>query len=93
MGQHDALKRGWGNAGIIALILLILGAGFCCLDQGVMHYHGIPLDLCSIAIVVAPSLSVAALVRLGLIPTVGRPLFATIPLAVPKPPPRPIRFS
>ena len=94
MRQRDAFKRWWGGAAIGALTLLILAAGFCCLDQDGMDHHGVPMDLCSMAILISVgSLAVGALLLLGLTPTLGRPLLATIHLAVPKPPPRRIRFS
>ena len=94
MRQRDAFKRWWGGAAIGVLTLLILAAGLCCLEQEVMDHHGVPVDLCSMAILISvASLTVGALLLLGLTPTLGRPLLATIHLAVPKPPPRHIRLS
>ena len=93
MGHRDAL-RGWSGGAVIGVLaLLILAAGLCCLEQDGMGHHGVTVDLCSMAIQISVVGAIGALVLVGLTPTPGRPLFATVPLAVPKPPPRSARFS
>ena len=89
MSQCRALKRWWNGAAMGVLALLFLAAGFWCLDADAMDHHGKQVELCCMAIAVpVDSASVGTLVLLGLAPTLGRPLFATIHVAVPKPPPR-----
>jgi hypothetical protein len=85
---------GWRGAAIGALALLVLGAGFCCLDQDDMDQHRASMDLCSMAVLIlVVNVSVGTLLLLGLAPTLSAPGFATILLAVPKPPPRRFRCS
>ena len=94
MGHRDALRQWWGVAAIAAIALLILATSFCCLDRDGMDHHAVPMGLCSVAVVISVAgLAGMMLLLLGLSPTPGREAFATIPLAVPKPPPRPIRLS
>lgn len=94
MNQRQALERWWGAAALGVIVLLFLAVGFCCLEQDGIHHHGVPMDLCSMAILIlVVSVSVEAPVLFGLAPTLGRPWSASILLAVPKPPPRPIRLS
>ena len=91
MTQRDLLKRWWGGAAVAALVLLILAASFCCfgLSQIGMDDHSMPMDLCLLALL----LPAVLLLPLGLLPHVlavnlGRAALTTVPIAVPKPPPR-----
>ncbi len=94
MGKRDALRQWSGYAAIGVLALLILAAGLCCLDQDGMGHHAVSMGLCSVAVMLSvASLAVVTLLLLGLTPTPGRETLATVPLAVPKPPPRYIRLS
>lgn len=94
MGHRDALSQWWGGLAIAVLAVLIFAAALCCLDQDGMGHHAVSMGLCSVAVMMSvASLAVAILLLLGLTPTPGREAFATVPLAVPKPPPRPIRLS
>jgi hypothetical protein len=94
MTPRDALERRWVGITIGVLTLLIVAAGLCCLDQDGMDHHAAPMGLCSVAVMISgASLAVVTLLLLGLTPTPGREVFAAVPLAVPKPPPRPIRPS
>lgn len=91
MGHRDLL-RGWqGRAVITALTLIILAAGLCCFDQDQngMDDHAMLQDLCFLALQM-PSviLLLVGLFRAGLAPDLGGPIFAAVPLPVPKPPPR-----
>lgn len=96
MRQGDVLKSGWRRAAIAALALLILAAGFCCLDQDQsgMDDHSMLMGLCFLM------LAVPAVIPLligppsrGFAPSLLRPTFAAVPLAVPKPPPRRFRLA
>jgi hypothetical protein len=96
MAQRDLLKRWWGGAAVAALALLILTAGFCCLDLGQsgMDDQGALMDLCLLLLLVpAVILPLAGLVPRGYDVSLARPAFAAVPLAVPKPPPRRIRLA
>jgi hypothetical protein len=94
MRHHDLLKGWWGRAAIAGLALVILAAGFCCIDQGLngMDDHAMPIDLCFLLLVVpAVILLVAGLLSRGLALNLELPAFAAVPAAVPKPPPRRFR--
>ena len=96
MRHHDLLKGWWGRAAIAALALVILAAGFCCLDQDQngMDDPAMPMDLCFLLFVVpAVILLLARLLPRGLAVNLGLPAFAAIPIAVPKPPPRSFRLA
>ena len=94
MSPQRALEGWWRGAAIAAIALLFLAAGFCCVDQDGMDHHGVPMGLCSMAIFyLVVTVSVGALVLLGLVPTLVRASFTSILLAVPEPPPRPVPFS
>jgi len=96
MTQRDLLKGWWGRAAIAALAVIILAAGFCCLDQGQggMGDQAMLMDLCLFMVLVpAVILPLAGLVPRGVAVSLARPAFAAVPLAVPKPPPRRIRFA
>ncbi|MGH9022074.1 MAG: hypothetical protein ACRDV9_03095 [Acidimicrobiia bacterium] len=96
MGHRDLLKGWWGGAAMAALALVILAAGFCCLDQGQngMDDHAMLMDLCFL-VLVAPAviLLLAGLLPRGLAVNLGLPAFAAIAIAVPKPPPRSFRLA
>ena len=85
----------WGNrAAIVALVLLMLGAGLCCIGQDGMGDHAMPQDLCLLILLVpAVVLLLAGFLPHGLAASLGRPAFEAVPLSVPKPPPRRIRFA
>jgi len=94
--QRDRLKGWWGRVAITALALLILAAGLCCIEQGQsgMDDHGILMYLCFLLLLVpAIILPLVGLVPRGNAVSFARPDFAAVPLAVPKPPPRRIRFA
>jgi hypothetical protein len=94
--ERDLWKGRWAGAAIVALALLILAAGLCCLDQDQsgMDDHGTLMDLCFLMLLVpAIILPLAGLVPRGLAVSLARPAFAAVPLAVPKPPPRRIRLA
>ncbi len=95
MRLRDLLKRWYGGAAIAALVWLILGAGLCCLDQGPgMDDHAMLMELCFLMLLVpALILPLAGLLPRGLTVNFGGPALAPVPLAVPKPPPRRIRFA
>jgi hypothetical protein len=95
--QRDLLKGRWGRGAIAALALLILAAGFCCLDQDQsgMNDHGSLIDLCLLLLLLAPAV---ILLLVGFVPrefavAFAGPAFAAVPLAVPKPPPRRIHLA
>jgi hypothetical protein len=96
MKLRDLLKRRWGGTAIAALALLILAAGFCCLDQGQsgMDDHSMLMDLCFLMLV-APAMIplLAGSVSRGFAVNLLLPAFTAVPLAVPKPPPRRIRLA
>jgi len=96
MGHRNLLKRWWGRGALAVLALLLLAAGFCCLDQGLSGMDDDPvlMDLCFLMLAVPAviPLVVGSLSRL-LAMNLSRPAFAAVPLAVPKPPPRRIRFA
>ena len=90
------LKGSWGRVAIATLALLILAAGLCCpdQDQGGMGDHGILMGLCLLVLLVpAVILPLAGLVPRGFEVSLARPVFAAVPLAVPKPPPRRIGLA
>jgi hypothetical protein len=92
MRQRDALKRWWSGIGV--LILLVLTACLFCLQHDCLDHDAGPVGLCSAMITMSVAdLAIAMLLPLGLTPIPGRDGVATVPLAVPKPPPRRIRFS
>jgi len=91
MGHRDLLKGWRRGAAVTALTVIILGAGLCYFDQdeGGMDDHAILQDLCFLALMVS---SPVILLLVGLLHTLARdprvPVFAAVPLPVPKPPPR-----
>jgi hypothetical protein len=94
--QRDLLNSGWGRAAIAALTVLILAAGFCCLDQeqSGMDDHGNLMALCFLLL----PLPAVILLLAGFVPrefavALAGPAFAAVPLAVPEPPPRRIRLA
>jgi hypothetical protein len=94
--QRDLLKGRWGRGAIAALALLILAAGFCCLDQDQsgMDDHGTLMDLCFLLLLVpAVILLLSGFVPREFAVALAGPAFAAVPLAVPKPPPRRIRLT
>ena len=96
MGHGDLLKGWWGRAAIAALALLMLAAGFCCFgqDQNGMDDHAMPMDLCFLLLAVpAAILFLVAILPRGFVVSFWQPAFATIPIAVPKPPPRSLRLA
>ena len=96
MGHRDLLKGRWGRTAIAVLALVILAAGFCCLDQDQngMDDHAMPMDLCFLLVVVpAVILLLAGLLPRGFAVNLGLPEFAPVPIAVPKPPPRSFRLA
>ena len=96
MGHRDLLKGWWGRAAIAALALVILAAGFSCLDQDQngMGNHAMPMDLCFLLLVFpAVILLLAGLLPRGFAVSLGQPAFAAVPIAVPKPPPRSFRLA
>ena len=94
MWNRDLFGPSCYRAAIVALVLLILGAGLCCVGQDGMGDHAMPQDLCPLVLLVpAVFLPLAGLLPHGLAASLGRPAFATVPLSVPKPPPRRIRFA
>lgn len=95
MGQRDLLKRWWGRAAVAALALLVLAAGLCCFGQSQngMDDHAMLMDLCLLALLLpAVLLLLPGNLPHALAVNLGRVALATVPLAVPKPPPRPIRL-
>ena len=96
MGHRDLLKGWWGRAATAALVLVLLAAGFCCLDQGqnAMDDHAMFMDLCFLMLVgPAVILLLAGVLPRGLAVNLGLPAFAIVPIAVPKPPPRRVRLA
>lgn len=96
MGHRDPL-RGWqGRAVITALTLIILAAGLCYFDQDQdgMDDHAMLQDLCFLALQMPPViLLLVELFQIGLALDLGVPIFAAVPLPVPKPPPRRAPFT
>jgi hypothetical protein len=96
MGHRDLL-RGWrGRAAITALTLIILAAGLCYFDrdQDGMDDHAMLQDLCFLALQVPPLiLLLVGLFDAGLALDLRVPIFAAVPLPVPKPPPRRAPFT
>ena len=94
MWNRDLLGPSCNRAAIVALVLLMLGAGLCCLGQDGMGDQAMPQDLCALVLLVpAVILPLAGLLPRGLAASLGRSAFAAVPLAVPKPPPRRIRLA
>jgi len=94
MWNRDLLGPWCKRAAIVALVLLMVGAGLCCVAQNGMDDGAMPQDLCALVLLVpAVILPLAGLLPHGLAASIGRPAFAAVPLAVPKPPPRRIRFA
>ena len=91
MSHRELVKRRLSVAAVVAVTLLVLGAGLCCLDshQGGMGDDAMPLGLCFLGLAV---LTVILLLRRpllrGSVVSFGLPAFAAVPLPVPKPPPR-----
>ena len=96
MGHRDLL-RGWrGRALIAAITLLILASGLCFFDQDQdgMDDHTMLQDLCFLALQVPPViLLLVGLFLAGLALDLRIPIFAAVPLPVPKPPPRRSPFT
>ena len=96
MTHHDLLKGRWGRAAVAALALVILAGGLCCLGQDPtgMDDQDMLMGLC-VFLVVLPAmiLLLAGLLPRGLAVNFGLPLFAAVPIAVPKPPPRSIGLA
>lgn len=94
MWNRDLLGPSCNRAAIVALVLLILGAGLCCVGQGGMGDQAMPQDLCALVLLLpAVILPLAGLLPHGLAASLGRPAFAAVALSVPKPPPRRSRFA
>ena len=94
MWNRDLFGPSCNRAAIVALVLLILGAGLCCVGEDGMGDHAMPRDLCPLVLLVpAVILPLAGVLPHGLAASLGRPAFAAVPLAVPKPPPRRIRLA
>jgi hypothetical protein len=96
MRHRDLVKGRWGRAAVAGLALVILAAGFCCLDeaQNGMNDHAMFMGLCFLLVVVpAVILLLAGLLSRGLAVHFGLPAFAAVPIAVPKPPPRSFRLA
>ena len=91
MGQRDLLSGWRGRAVVSALTLIILAAGLCYFDQDRdgMDDHAMLQDLCFLALQMPPViLLLVGLFHAGFAPDLGVPIFAAVPLPVPKPPPR-----
>ena len=94
MWNRDLFGPSCNRAVIVALVLLILGAGLCCVGEDGMGDHAMPQDLCPLVLLIpAVILPLAGVLPHGLATSLGRPAFAAVPLAVPKPPPRRIRLA
>ena len=94
MWNRDLLGPWCKRAAIVALVLLMLGGGLCCLSQDGMDDDAMPQGLCVLVLLIpAVILPLAGFLPLGLAASLGRPAFAAVPLAVPKPPPRRFRFA
>lgn len=94
MWNRDLFRPSSSRVAIAALVLLMLGAGLCCVDQAVMDDSVMPQDLCLLVLLLpAVILPLAGLLPRGLAASLGRPAFAAVALSVPKPPPRRIRFA
>ena len=94
MWNRDLFGPRWNRAAIVALALLMLGAGLCCVGQDGMGDQAMPQDLCALVLLLpAVILPLAGLLLHGPAASLGRPAFAAVPLAVPKPPPRRSRFA
>ena len=94
MWNSDRFGRSCNRAAIVALVLVMLGAGLCCVGQDGMGDQAMPQDLCALVLLVpAVILPLAGLLPHGLAASLGRPAFAAVPLSVPKPPPRRSRFA
>lgn len=85
------MKRGWSRPAIAVLTLLVLAAGLCAFDHdqdgeddGLMLH-----DLCLLALLVpAVAVLVVGLLPSELVLSLRRPAHVSVPLSVPKPPPR-----
>ena len=96
MSHRDLLRRGLCRAGVVALALLVLAAGFCAFDRDHDGHddHMMLHDLCLIALLV-PAITVLVIGLLPNEPVSGNrdPALVTAPLSVPKPPPRSARLG
>jgi hypothetical protein len=94
MWNRDLFGPSCNRAAIVALVLLILGAGLCCVGQNSMNEQAMPQDLCLLVLLVpAVILPLAGLLPHWLTVSLGRPSFAAVAFSVPKPPPRRSRFA
>jgi hypothetical protein len=94
MWKRDLFGRWCRRAAIVALVLVILGAGLCCVGQNSMDDHAMAQNLCALVLLVpAIMLPLAGLLPHGLAAGLGRSAFAPVALSVPKPPPRRIRLA
>ncbi len=94
MWNRDRFGPPCNRAAIVALVLLILGAGLCCVGPDAMGDHAMPQDLCLLVLLVpAAILPLVGLLPQGLAASLGRPAFAAVAPSVPKPPPRRSRFA
>lgn len=81
------------RAAIVALVLIILSPGLCCVGQNGMDDHAMPHPCTLVLLVPAVILPLVGLLPPGLAASLGRPAFAAVALSVPKPPPRRSRFA
>ena len=94
MWNRDLFGPSCNRAAIVALVLVMLGAGLCCVGQDGMGGDAMPQDLCFLVLLVpAVILPLAWLLPHGLATGLGRPAFAAVPRSVPKPPPRRSHFA
>lgn len=96
MGHRNLLRRGLGSVGIAVLALLVLAAGLCAFDRDQDGHddHLMLHDLCLLALLVpAIILPVLGLLPSELVLGLRQPALVTVPLSVPKPPPRSARLA
>ena len=94
MRSRDLFGSWCNRAATVALVLLILGAGLCCVGEDGMGDDAMPQDLCPLVLLVpAVILPLAGVLPHGLAASLGRPAFTAVALAVPKPPPRRIPLA